>query len=72
MAQEAAKPGAEVARRGAGQRSRLKPIQEQVLDPDSGLTKRGLAEYLALVADRMLPHITGRPISFVRCPGSAP
>jgi bifunctional non-homologous end joining protein LigD len=42
---------------------------ERVLDPDSGLTKRGLAEYLALVADRMLPHITGRPISFVRCPG---
>jgi bifunctional non-homologous end joining protein LigD len=42
---------------------------ERVLDPDSGLTKRGLAEYLALVADRMLPHITNRPISFVRCPG---
>ena len=42
---------------------------ERVLDPESGLTKRGLAEYLALVADRMLPHITNRPISFVRCPG---
>jgi len=42
---------------------------ERVLDPDSGLTKRGLAEYLALVADWMLPHIAGRPISFVRCPG---
>ena len=42
---------------------------ERVLDPDSGLTKRGLADYLALVADRMMPHITGRPISFVRCPG---
>jgi bifunctional non-homologous end joining protein LigD len=42
---------------------------ERVLDPESGLTKRGLAEYLALVAERMLPHIAGRPISFVRCPG---
>ncbi len=42
---------------------------ERVLDPESGLTKRGLAEYLALVADRILPHILGRPISFVRCPG---
>ena len=42
---------------------------DRVLDPDSGLTKRGLAEYLALVADRMLPHIAGRPVSFVRCPG---
>jgi len=31
-----------------------------VLDPESGLTKRGLAEYLALVSDRMLPHVTGR------------
>jgi bifunctional non-homologous end joining protein LigD len=42
---------------------------ERVLDPDSGLTKRGLADYLALVADLMLPHIVERPISFVRCPG---
>jgi bifunctional non-homologous end joining protein LigD len=42
---------------------------ERVLDPESGLTKRGLADYLALVSDRMLPHITERPISFVRCPG---
>jgi bifunctional non-homologous end joining protein LigD len=42
---------------------------ERVLDPDSGLTKRGLADYLALVASRMLPHVVGRPISFVRCPG---
>ena len=44
---------------------------ERVLDPDSGLTKRGLAEYLALVASRMLPHVVDRPISFVRCPGGA-
>jgi bifunctional non-homologous end joining protein LigD len=41
---------------------------ERVLDLDSGLTKRGLAEYLAFVADRMLPHVALRPISFVRCP----
>jgi bifunctional non-homologous end joining protein LigD len=42
---------------------------DRVLDPESGLTKRGLAVYLALVADRMMPHIEHRPISFVRCPG---
>lgn len=42
---------------------------ERVLDPESGLTKQGLAQYLALVADRMLPHVVQRPISFVRCPG---
>ena len=63
---ESAKPSA------AGEKALAKinlTHPERVLDPDSGLTKRGLAEYLALVADRMLPHITGRPISFVRCPG---
>ncbi len=38
------------------------------IDEDSGLTKEGLAEYLALVADRMLPHVAGRPLSIVRCP----
>ncbi|GIL40388.1 DNA ligase D [Roseiterribacter gracilis] len=38
------------------------------IDEESGLTKEGLAEYLALVADRMLPHIAGRPLSIVRCP----
>jgi bifunctional non-homologous end joining protein LigD len=57
---------------GAGEKALAKITlthPERVLDPDSGLTKRGLAEYLALVADRILPHITGRPISFVRCPG---
>jgi bifunctional non-homologous end joining protein LigD len=63
---EPAKPG------DAGEKALAKIVlthPERVLDPDSGLTKRGLAEYLALVADRMLPHITDRPISFVRCPG---
>jgi bifunctional non-homologous end joining protein LigD len=38
------------------------------IDEQSGLTKEGLAEYLALVADRMLPHVTGRALSVVRCP----
>jgi len=57
---------------GAGERALTRITlthPERVLDPESGLTKRGLAEYLALVSDRMLPHVTGRPISFVRCPG---
>ncbi len=67
--------GASKARRaakaGAGQDALAKVTlthPERVLDPETGLTKRGLAEYLALVADRMLPHILERPISFVRCP----
>jgi bifunctional non-homologous end joining protein LigD len=41
---------------------------EKVLDAESGLTKRALAEYFEAVADNMLPHVAGRPLSVVRCP----
>lgn len=41
---------------------------DKVLDNESGLTKRQLADYYLLVADRMLPHIANRPLSIVRCP----
>lgn len=41
---------------------------EKILDAESGLTKRALAEYLEAVADHMLPHIADRPLSVVRCP----
>jgi len=41
---------------------------EKVLDPGSGLTKQQLADYYFAVADLMLPHIAGRPLSLVRCP----
>ncbi len=45
---------------------------EKVLDPESGMTKQALAEYLLAVAERMLPHVADRPLSVVRCPeGSA-
>jgi bifunctional non-homologous end joining protein LigD len=40
----------------------------KILDPTSGLTKQALADYYWAVADRMLPHIAGRPLSLVRCP----
>jgi bifunctional non-homologous end joining protein LigD len=40
----------------------------KVLDETSGMTKQQLAEYLLAVADQMLPHIAGRPISILRCP----
>ncbi len=43
----------------------------KVLDPESGLTKRQLAEFYWTVADRMLPHIADRPLSLVRCPDGA-
>ena len=41
---------------------------DRVLYPEQGLTKRGLAEYYVEVADWMLPHVAGRPLSLVRCP----
>ena len=40
----------------------------KILDAASGLTKQMLAEYYLAVAERMLPHIAGRPLSIVRCP----
>ncbi len=41
---------------------------DKILDPETGLTKQQLADYYAVVADLMFPHIAGRPLSLVRCP----
>ncbi len=41
---------------------------ERVVYPEIKLTKRGLAEYYEAVAPLMLPHVTARPLSTVRCP----
>mgnify|MGYP001221120072 CR=1 FL=1 len=41
----------------------------RVLYEAQGVTKRGLAEYYAAVAELMLPHVRERPLSLVRCPG---
>lgn len=41
---------------------------DKILDEQSHLTKRQLAEYYAAVADHVLPHIAHRPLSIVRCP----
>ena len=40
----------------------------KILDAESSLTKQALADYYWAVADHMLPHIAGRPLSLVRCP----
>jgi bifunctional non-homologous end joining protein LigD len=40
----------------------------KLLDAASGLSKQALADYYWAVAERMLPHIAGRPLSLVRCP----
>ncbi len=41
---------------------------QRVLYPDQGITKAELAGYYEKVADWILPHIAGRPLTIVRCP----
>jgi bifunctional non-homologous end joining protein LigD len=41
---------------------------EKVLFPDDGITKGELAAYYDSVADVMLPHISGRPVTMERYP----
>jgi bifunctional non-homologous end joining protein LigD len=41
---------------------------ERLLEEKARVTKRDLAEYYALVAPYILPHLEGRPLSLVRCP----
>jgi bifunctional non-homologous end joining protein LigD len=41
---------------------------ERILWAAPGITKQGLAEFYAEIADWILPHITGRPLSLLRCP----
>ena len=42
--------------------------RERVVFPDAGYTKGELADYYAALAERMLPWMTRRPVSLVRCP----
>jgi bifunctional non-homologous end joining protein LigD len=44
---------------------------EKVVDPQTGVTKQALIDYYLAVAPLMLPHVTGRPLSLVRCPNGA-
>jgi bifunctional non-homologous end joining protein LigD len=41
---------------------------DKVLYPEQGLTKAALLAYYAVVADWILPHVAGRPLTLVRCP----
>jgi bifunctional non-homologous end joining protein LigD len=41
---------------------------DRVLFPEMEVTKRQLAEYYALAADWVLPHVVERPLTLVRCP----
>jgi len=41
---------------------------DRVIDPSTGITKGQLAAYYERVADRLLPYISDRPLSGLRCP----
>jgi len=40
----------------------------KVLYPDPGVTKYELAQYYDMVAEWMVPHVSHRPLTLVRCP----
>jgi bifunctional non-homologous end joining protein LigD len=44
---------------------------DKVLYREQGITKQDLADYYVAVADRMLPHVAGRPLTLVRCPAGS-
>jgi len=41
---------------------------DKLLYPEAGLTKRDLAEYYAAVGEWIVPQLSGRPLTLVRCP----
>ena len=41
---------------------------EKILFPEAEISKEELARYLLAVSERMLEHVSGRPVSLVRCP----
>jgi bifunctional non-homologous end joining protein LigD len=41
---------------------------DRVVYPEQGITKRALAEFYVSIAERILPHLVGRPTTLVRCP----
>ncbi len=41
---------------------------ERIMWEETGLTKQGLAEFYSDIADWILPHVIGRPLSLLRCP----
>ncbi|MFC0676786.1 DNA ligase D [Lysobacter korlensis] len=73
-----ARPAATKAPRKQPSRSKAKDADEDALPtlssptrvvyPDAGYTKQAVCDYYLSVADRLLPEISGRLLSIVRCP----
>jgi bifunctional non-homologous end joining protein LigD len=57
-----------VGRRGYGRRSVETSNEDKVLFPGDGITKGELIDYYERVADRILPHLKGRPLVLQRFP----
>jgi bifunctional non-homologous end joining protein LigD len=59
-----------------GSKSRVSPTPvgirlthpDRILWEEAGITKQGLADFYTEMADWILPHIAGRPLSLLRCP----
>ena len=71
------KPPSEIRREKTGRTTMKKDVSisefrlthpERVLWEDEGVTKEGLAEFYASIADWILPHVTNRVLSLVKCP----
>ncbi len=60
------------ARKDNSEAVRIKGVRvthpDRVMFAGQGATKRAIAEYYAVNADRILPYLAGRPLSLVRCP----
>ena len=79
---EKAQPTARVARTGSssvapaadskGESNQIAGVKlshpDRVLYPEQGITKHELAEYYEKISDWILPHVSGRPLTLVRCP----
>ncbi len=64
---KAAKPAA-ARKRGATDELPKLSSPTKVLFPDDRITKQQVWDYYLAVADHLLPEITGRPLSVIRCP----
>ena len=68
----AAKPAAKARRAATELPSLVDKLRvthpDRVIDSTTGITKIELIRYYALVADLMLPHCLGRPVSLMRAP----
>ncbi len=44
---------------------------DRVVFAENGITKRAIADFYLAAAPLLLPHVRGRPLSLLRCPGGA-